>query len=85
MSAYFSPNALASSVTFCQYYDSMILKVIVHDKTRTEAIRKMETALGEIIIDGVDTNLDFLYEIISHEKFIAGDISTHFIHDYFNM
>lgn len=65
------------------YYDSMMLKVIVHDKTRAEAIRKMQTALGEIIIEGVDTNLDFLYEIISHEKFISGDISTHFIQDYF--
>lgn len=65
------------------YYDSMILKVIVHDKTRKEAIRKMETALGELIVDGVDTNLDFLYEIISHKKFISGDISTHFIQDYF--
>jgi acetyl-CoA carboxylase biotin carboxylase subunit len=65
------------------YYDSMMLKVIVHDRTRAEAIRKMQTALGEIIIEGVDTNLDFLYEIISHEKFISGDISTHFIQDYF--
>lgn len=65
------------------YYDSMILKVIVHDKTRTEAIRKMQTALGELIVDGVDTNLDFLYDIISHEKFISGDISTHFLQEYF--
>lgn len=65
------------------YYDSMILKIIVHDKTRTEAIRKMQTALGEVIVEGVDTNLDFLYEIICHEKFISGDISTSFLQDYF--
>lgn len=65
------------------YYDSMMLKVIVHDKTRAEVIRKMQTVLGEIIVEGVDTNLDFLYDIISHEKFISGNISTHFIQDYF--
>ncbi|NLL92635.1 MAG: acetyl-CoA carboxylase biotin carboxylase subunit [Clostridiales bacterium] len=47
------------------YYDSMIAKLIVHAKTRNEAIRKMKSALGEIIIQGIDTNVDYLYEIIS--------------------
>jgi len=76
-------TALYQDYEIPPYYDSMMLKVIVHDRTRSEAIRKMQTVLGEIIIEGVDTNLDFLYDVISHEKFLSGDISTHFIQDYF--
>ena len=37
----------------------------------------MQTALGEVIVEGVDTNLDFLYEIICHEKFISGARRRH--------
>lgn len=65
------------------FYDSMMLKVIVHDKDRTSAIQKMVSVLGEIIIGGVKTNLDFQYEILNHEKFKEGDINTHFIQTYF--
>lgn len=61
------------------YYDSMIAKLIVRGKTREEAIDKMRSALGEFIIQGVDTNLDFQYEIINNPGFIKGDISTSFI------
>lgn len=65
------------------FYDSMMLKVIVHDKDRTSAIQKMVSVLGEVIIGGVKTNLDFQYEILNHEKFKEGDINTHFIQTYF--
>lgn len=63
------------------YYDSMIAKLIVRGKTREEAIDKMHSALGEFIIQGVDTNLDFEYEIINNPKFREGDISTSFIEE----
>lgn len=65
------------------FYDSMMLKVIVHDKDRTSAIQKMISVLGEVIIGGVQTNLDFQYEILNNEKFKEGDINTHFIQTYF--
>ena len=61
------------------YYDSMIGKIIVHDKDRESAIAKMQSALGELNIEGVDTNIDFLYEILCHENFINGDFNTSFI------
>lgn len=61
------------------YYDSMIGKIIVHDKDRASAIAKMQSALGELIIEGVDTNIDFLYEILCHENFISGEFNTSFI------
>lgn len=64
-------------------YDSMILKLIVHDKDRASAIAKMRSALGELVIEGVKTNLDFQYEIINNPDFEAGDIDTDFISKYF--
>lgn len=65
------------------YYDSMLLKLIVHGKDRDEAISKMRSALGELIIEGIDTNLAFQYEILNHEVFENGDTNTGFIPDYF--
>lgn len=65
------------------YYDSMILKLIVHDEDRISAIQKMRSALGEVVIEGIDTNIDFQYQIINHEKFQFGETNTHFIPDYF--
>ncbi|WP_234117442.1 acetyl-CoA carboxylase biotin carboxylase subunit [Clostridium hydrogenum] len=60
-------------------YDSMIGKLMVYGRDRNEAINKMERALGEFIIDGVDTNLDFQYDLINNEKFISGKYDTSFI------
>ena len=66
-------------------YDSMICKVIVHDKDRVSAINKMQSVLGELVIDGVDTNIDFQFDIIGNERFRSGDINTHFIHDEYGL
>ena len=60
-------------------YDSMIAKLIVHGKDRDEAICKMRRALGEFIIEGVDTNIDFQFKIVNNEKFIKGNFDTSFI------
>ena len=67
------------------FYDSMIAKVIVHGRTRQEAIEKMRSTLGELIIDGVTTNVDFQYEILDNEDFQAGEITTDFIPMHFNL
>jgi acetyl-CoA carboxylase biotin carboxylase subunit len=64
-------------------YDSMLLKLIVHGKDRKSAIAKMRSALGELVIEGIETNLDFQYEILNHEAFQKGDTDTHFIPVYF--
>ena len=64
-------------------YDSMIVKVIVHDKDRPSAIRKMQSVLGELVIDGLKTNIDFQYEILSEPDFQAGKITTDFIPEHF--
>lgn len=58
-------TAVYSGYEVPPYYDSMLAKLIVHAKNRTEALRKMKSALGEVIIEGIDTNVDYLYEMIS--------------------
>jgi acetyl-CoA carboxylase biotin carboxylase subunit len=61
------------------YYDSMIAKVIVRGTNRTEAIAKMSTAIEEMVVVGIDTNLDFQYAILQNEVFRAGEADTGFI------
>ena len=67
------------------YYDSMIAKVIVHGRDRKETIDKMRSALGELIIDGVTTNVDFQYEILNHPDFQKGNVTTDFIPSHFHL
>ncbi|MGN1184318.1 MAG: acetyl-CoA carboxylase biotin carboxylase subunit [Oliverpabstia sp.] len=67
------------------YYDSMIAKVIVHGRDRKETIDKMRSALGELIIDGVTTNVDFQYEILNHPDFQNGNVTTDFIPLHFHL
>lgn len=55
------------------FYDSMLAKVIVHGTTREEAIRRMRSALGELVIEGITTNLDFQYELVGSRLFADGD------------
>ena len=66
-------------------YDSMIAKIIVHSDTRKEAIAKMKRALDECVIDGIDTNIDFLYKILENENFVKGNFDTSFISKEFGI
>ena len=61
------------------YYDSMLAKLIVHAGNRKEAIAKMQSALGEVIIDGIDTNIDYQYEILKDEDYQSGNFDTGFL------
>ena len=60
-------------------YDSMIAKIIAHGANRNEAIAKMKRALEELVIEGVDTNVDFLLSILKNLSFIRGTYDTSFI------
>lgn len=64
-------------------YDSMIAKIIVFGKDRDTAIDKMRSALGEVNVEGITTNLDYQYEIINHPVFRSGDVTTGFLEEYF--
>ena len=64
-------------------YDSMIAKIMVYGKDRDTAIDKMRSALGEVNVEGIITNLDYQYEIINHPVFRSGDVTTGFLEEYF--
>lgn len=64
-------------------YDSMLMKLIVHGRDRQEAIARMRSALGELVIEGVDTNLDFQFEIMGNPIYQKGVIDTDFIPSQF--
>jgi len=72
-------TAIYSGYTIPANYDSMIVKIIVFGTSRNEAISKMKRALEELVIDGVDTNRDFLFDIIRNPNFIRGNFDTSFI------
>ncbi len=61
------------------FYDPMISKLITWGETRDQAIQSMRRSLGQYYIRGVDTNLPFVYAIMNHPRFQAGDFSTDFI------
>ena len=76
-------SAIYTGYTIPPNYDSMIAKIIVYGKDRQTAIDKMRSALGEVNIDGITTNLDYQYDIITHPVFQSGNITTSFIENYF--
>ena len=64
-------------------YDSMIAKLIAYGKDREEAVRKMRSALGETLIEGISTNIDFDYELVNSPAFMKGNTDTGFIQKHF--
>lgn len=58
------------------YYDSMLAKIIAYGKDREEAIQKMRRALSEIVIEGIQTNTEFQYELLEREEIISGRYNT---------
>jgi acetyl-CoA carboxylase biotin carboxylase subunit len=75
-------TAIYDGYTVSPYYDSLIAKVIVRGRDRREAIAKMRTALEEMVIVGVDTNLDFQYSIMENKTFCEGKADTGFIEKF---
>jgi acetyl-CoA carboxylase biotin carboxylase subunit len=66
------------------HYDSMIGKLIVHQPTRTEAIRTMQRALAEMRVEGIKTTIPLHQEILSHSAFSEGRIDTTFVEREFS-
>ena len=78
-------TAIYEGYTVPQNYDSMLAKIIVHGKTREESIAKMKSAIAELVIDGIDTNRDFLYQILENKNFVSNNYDTSFIKKEFNL
>ncbi|MGB7182098.1 MAG: acetyl-CoA carboxylase biotin carboxylase subunit [Burkholderiaceae bacterium] len=63
------------------YYDSMIAKVLVHGKTREQAIARMRIALSEMAVEGIKTNLDLHRDLMFDPGFVAGGTSIHYLEE----
>lgn len=61
------------------HYDSLIAKLIVHGRDRSEAIMKMKRALGEFIIKGIKTTIPFHKKVLNDPDFISGNFNTNFV------
>ncbi len=68
--------------TIPPYYDSMIAKLIVFAQTREEAIVKMDRALGEFIIEGVQTTVPLHIQLMRNKDFISGNFTTAFMNTF---
>lgn len=72
-------TALYPGCTVPPFYDSLLGKLIVHANTREEAVRKMQAALAELVISGVDTNIELHIDILAGEAFRNGVYTTGYL------
>ena len=75
-------SALYAGYKIPPYYDSLIGKLIVHGRDRQEAIARLDRALGELIIDGVDTTLPLFDALLSAEDIHTGSYNIHWLEDW---
>jgi acetyl-CoA carboxylase, biotin carboxylase subunit len=61
------------------FYDSLIAKLVAHAPTRIGAIRKMRTALEQFVIEGIETNIEYLYLVMHDLEYIKGSVDTGFL------
>ncbi len=66
------------------FYDPLLAKLVVHAENRDTAIQKMQAALRDFIVHGVVTNIDFMQDVLSHEDFANGKVSTKWVENDFN-
>ena len=78
-------TAVYNGYTIPPNYDSMIAKLIVHGKSRDEAIKKMLRALDEFVIEGINTNIEFQISILKNQAFRLGTYDTSFISKEFKL
>jgi acetyl-CoA carboxylase biotin carboxylase subunit len=75
-------SAIYPGYQISPFYDSMVAKVIVWGKDRTEAIERMKRALDECVIHGIQTTIPFHLQLLQHESFIKGDFTTSFLDNH---
>ncbi|MBI0433132.1 acetyl-CoA carboxylase biotin carboxylase subunit [Roseomonas sp. KE0001] len=72
-------SALYSGYSVPPHYDSLVAKLVVHGKTRAEAIARMRRALGEMVVDGIRTTLPLHQRIMADPEFQSGDYTIHWL------
>jgi len=64
------------------FYDSMVAKLIVHGDTREQALARMRTALGETVVEGINTNIALHRELMVDAKFMSGGTNIHYLEEW---
>ncbi|MFV1877208.1 acetyl-CoA carboxylase biotin carboxylase subunit [Nioella sp.] len=72
-------SALYTGYSIPPYYDSLIGKLIVHGRDRPEALARLKRALGELIIDGIDTTIPLFHALLEEEAVLTGDYNIHWL------
>ncbi len=72
-------SALYDGYTIPPYYDSLIGKLIVHGRDRPEALARLNRALGELIVDGVDTTVPLFHALLNEADIHSGDYNIHWL------
>ena len=72
-------SALYDGYVIPPYYDSLIGKLIVHGRDRPEALARLQRALGELIVDGIDTTVPLFTALLQEPDIQAGNYSIHWL------
>ena len=72
-------TCLVEGTVVSPYYDALLGKLVVHSRTREEALRKLRAALCELVIDGIPTNIEEQLRIIEDERFVSGSYDLTFM------
>ncbi|MCC0075390.1 MAG: acetyl-CoA carboxylase biotin carboxylase subunit [Rhodobacter sp.] len=75
-------SALYSGYRIPPYYDSLIGKLIVHGRDRPEALARLKRALGELIIDGIDTSVPLFFALLENEDILTGNYNIHWLEKF---
>ena len=75
-------SALYDGYSIPPYYDSLIAKLIVHGRDRPEALARLNRALGELIIDGIDTTVPLFHALLQEPDILDGDYTIHWLEDW---
>lgn len=75
-------SALYDGYRIPPYYDSLIGKLIVHGRDRPEALARLARALGELIVDGVDTTIPLFHALLAEEDVQSGNYTIHWLEEW---
>jgi acetyl-CoA carboxylase biotin carboxylase subunit len=75
-------SALYDGYRIPPYYDSLIAKLIVHGRDRPEALARLNRALGELIVDGIDTTVPLFHALLQEPDIAAGNYTIHWLEDW---
>ena len=72
-------SALYDGYSIPPYYDSLIAKLIVQGRDRAEALARLDRALGELIVDGIDTTVPLFHALLQEPDLHSGDYNIHWL------